>query len=320
MDRNFKEETVEIKGEVILKGTLTIPNRDKERYPAILIIAGSGPIDRNGNPVKAKMLFNIYRDLAEYLTGLGIIALRYDKRGVGESEGDYLKTGMWDLVDDVGACVGYLKNHPMVDPGKIILLGHSEGCMLATIFNAREQVAGMILLGGAAESMEEATRKQREIAYAELMNSKGLMGFIYRLLKVDKKGEAQNKKLMEKMISSGKDVVKVNFIKLNAKWVREHFQHDVVEDLKKAVCPVLAVTGSKDCQVDPEKLKAVASIVKGESESHLIEDMNHILKVYRGPVSILKMKEQYKAVAGDPLHPVLLSVLSGWLKKFSDTY
>ena len=68
---------------------------------------------------------------------------------------------MRDLVNDIEATITYLKEQPFVDPENIILAGHSEGCMLATVVNARTPVNGLILLTGAAESLEEATTKEK---------------------------------------------------------------------------------------------------------------------------------------------------------------
>ena len=199
------------------------------------------------------------------------MTLRFDKRGVGKSDGEFLKTGMWDLVSDIESTITYLKEQPFVDPENIILAGHSEGCMLATVVNARTPVNGLILLTGAAESLEEATKRQREIAYKELKEQKGIKGKLMRLLNVEKRGEKQMEKIKGKMMNTEKDTIKVGFKPMNAKWFREHFQHDIYKDLQQVTCPVLAIAGDKDIQADPERAKRISDYVKGDSEVYVIK-------------------------------------------------
>src|SRR5690606_33218576 len=108
-----------------LAGTLTLPNVRDKKLPAVLMIAGSGKGDRDGNIKKLKM--NLYKDLADFLTEKGFITLRYDKRGTYGSEGNFLEAGLTDLIDDAVDCVNFLKNNPAVAANRVIILGHSEG-------------------------------------------------------------------------------------------------------------------------------------------------------------------------------------------------
>ncbi|PGU12283.1 alpha/beta hydrolase family protein, partial [Bacillus thuringiensis] len=126
----FDEYEVAVKSELTLQGTITKPKAGG-KYAAVVIIAGSGEVDRDGTIVPLKLESNIYKDLAHVMAQLGVVTLRFDKRGVGKSDGDIMKTGMWDLVSDIEAMITYLKEQPFVDPENIILAGHSEGCMLA---------------------------------------------------------------------------------------------------------------------------------------------------------------------------------------------
>ena len=82
----------------------------------------------------------------------------------------------------------------------------------------------------------------------------------------------------EKMMNTEKDTIKVGFKPMNAKWFREHFQHDIYKDLQQVTCPVLAIAGDKDIQADPERAKRIGDYVKGDSEVHVIKDMDHSLK------------------------------------------
>ncbi|WP_395760639.1 alpha/beta hydrolase family protein [Bacillus sp. 3G2] len=308
----FDEYGVAIKSEFTLQGTITKPKADG-KYAAVVIIAGSGEIDRNGTILPLKLESNIYIDLAHVIAKLGVVTLRFDKRGVGKSDGEILKTGMWDLVSDIEAMITYLKAQPFVDSENIILAGHSEGCMLATVVNARTPVNGLILLTGAAESLEEATKRQREIIYKELKEQKGIKGKLMRLLNIEKRGEKQAQKATEKMINSKKDIVKIGFKPMNAKWLREHFQHDIYKDLQQVTCPVLAIAGDKDFQANPEKAKRIGDYVKGDSEVYVIKNMDHTLKYFGGDFKALEFKKIYAEGADKPLHPQLEEIIVNWM-------
>ncbi|PGU81844.1 alpha/beta hydrolase [Bacillus cereus] len=311
----FDEYEVAVKSELTLQGTITKPKAGG-KYAAVVIIAGSGEVDRDGTIVPLKLESNIYKDLAHVMAQLGVVTLRFDKRGVGKSNGEILKTGMWDLVSDIEAMITYLKEQPFVDPENIILAGHSEGCMLATVVNARTPVNGLILLTGAAELLEEASKRQREIAYKELKAQKGIKGKLMRLLNVEKRGEKQMEKIKEKMMNIEKDTIKVGFKPMNAKWFREHFQHDIYKDLQQVTCPVLAIAGDKDIQADPERAKRIGDYVKGDSAVHVIKDMDHSLKSFEGEFKALEFKKNYEKGAGKPLHPELEEIIVNWM----DTY
>lgn len=311
----FDEYEVAINSEFTLRGTITKPKADG-KYAAVVIIAGSGEIDRDGMIVPLKLASNIYKDLAHVIARLGVVTLRFDKRGVGKSEGEFQKTGMWDLVNDIEAMITYVKEQPFVDPENIILVGHSEGCMLATVVNARTPVNGLILLTGAAESLEEATKRQREIAYKELKEQKGIKGKLMRLLNVEKRGEKQMEKIKEKMMNTEKDTIKVGFKPMNAKWFREHFQHDIYKDLQQVTCPVLAIAGDKDIQADPERAKWISDYVKGDSEVYVIKNMDHSLKVFEGEFKALDFKKNYEEGSRKPLHPELEEIIINWLESY----
>ncbi|MDQ6599132.1 alpha/beta hydrolase [Bacillus salipaludis] len=310
----FREKDVLIQSKVALKGTLSLPNVRVEKGPAILILGGTGKLDRNGK-VNEKLDLKLYRQLAEFLTSLGFISLRYDKRGVAESEGDYYKTGLWDLVDDARAGVQFLKNLPEVNPDQVMVLGHSEGSMIGTLVAAREELAGAILLSGAVANLSEALKYQRDIASQDVMKLKGFQGFLLRMLGVQNKIEKQAKKFTDKVLSSNKEVMKVGFSKINAKWMREHFQHNIREDLAKVTCPILAITGARDIQANPNDLEDLSKYVQGESEYYIVENMGHSCKFQEKTSNILSVKKDIISDGNLPIHPELLVVLEKWLEK-----
>ncbi|MEB1809760.1 MAG: alpha/beta hydrolase [Bacillaceae bacterium] len=310
---NRREERIKIKGKALLGATVSFPETTEQKVPAVLIIAGSGAGDRDGNMPKLQL--NLYKMIADGLADAGFISLRYDKRGVGESEGEINKAGLWDLVDDAESALQFLRNHTNVDQEQVYVLGHSEGTMLATALNERASLAGLILIAGAADTIEEATKYQRELAYEELNNESGIKGWLIKKLKITDKAEKKTQKIFAKMSKSDKDEIRVQlFAKLPAKWFREHFQFDLYGSMGKITCPVLAINGTKDLQTKVENVYKVPELVNGPSEIHVVEGMNHILRYQKGDVSIQKVKSAYQAQASEPLHPDLMQIITNWLE------
>ena len=144
--------------EIELAGTLTLPGSSGP-FPGVLFITGSGQVDRNEN--HKKLHLNIFDDISHYLAENDIASLRYDKRGVGESRGDYWTTGFYDNAQDATAALQYLKQQKNMQPENIFLLGHSEGAFLATrLGGGGIDVAGIVLLAGGAQSGEDVLKWQ----------------------------------------------------------------------------------------------------------------------------------------------------------------
>lgn len=309
-----KQQEVTITSQYRLSGTLTIPNIAKDVYPAVLIIAGSGKSNRDGNLKKLKM--NLYNDLAEFLTELGFITLRYDKRGTYKSEGNFLETGLSDLIEVAAACVKFLQNHPQVDIENMIILGHSEGALIAPAVHDKTPASSLILLAGEAKPNAELLPKQNEIAYKEMIATKGFKGWIFRTFKVVEKANKQNEKFFKKIAESEKDVIRVQGIKVNAKYFRETMNYNVVDYLTKVTCPVLAISGEKDIQISPSHAKRTAELVQGVTEWQIIPNMNHIFRKYDGNHTMLGLMKEYKSQLHQPIDKDLLDTLEAWLKKY----
>ncbi|ENQ3078989.1 alpha/beta fold hydrolase [Bacillus cereus] len=310
-----KELFVTIESAVSIQGTLTIPAHDAATYPAILLIAGTGKGDRDGN-VRGLPL-RLYKDLADYFTSLGFATLRYDKRGVNKSEGDYYETGVTDLIDDGVACVRFLKEHPQIDPKRIVIVGHSEGALLAPAIYVRESVANLILLSGAAEPSKTLLPKQMKMVVKELEAASGFKGWLYRFLKLPQRIQKQNEAQMEKIQQSSKPALRIKGVKVNAKWIREQFQYNVVEYLERVTCPVLAITGDRDVQVPPEQAREIAEYVAGEAEWHIIPNMNHILREVEKNHTMLGLMKEYKGLVNKGIQEELLNVMKEWLVKYN---
>jgi uncharacterized protein len=144
---------------VTLAGTLTYPSSGGP-FPTVLLILGSGRLTRDCVVADHK----IFLVLADHLTRRGFAVLRVDKRGLGESTGDYLATTSNELADDVLAGVEYLKTLPQVDSKRLGLMGISEGGLLApAVANATKDVSFVVALGGPAVPGERVLDTQDEL-------------------------------------------------------------------------------------------------------------------------------------------------------------
>ena len=156
----YKEEDVKIgTAEWPLPATLTMPAGGKS-YPAVVLVHGSGPNDRDQTVGANKM----FKDLALGLASRGIAVLRYDKRSrVHGAKLAALKsfTVKDEVLDDVGEALAWVGAHPAIDPRRIFVLGHSLGGMLIPrIVAANGTVAGAIVMAGAARPIEVALVEQ----------------------------------------------------------------------------------------------------------------------------------------------------------------
>ena len=276
----------------------------EEPRPTALLISGSGPIDRNSDSKKMKL--GIMRHLAEHLDRSGISTFRYDKRGVGESSGDYLSAGLYDNVDDAQAALDLLWTHPGVDPGAVFVVGHSEGAVIATELAARNpQLAGVVLLAGTAATGDELLRWQA----AQVAPT--LPPFVRFLLKVFRQDVLRSQaKRLAQLAATTEDTVRIQLVKVNAKWFREFLVHDPSGSLQQIAAPVLALTGSKDVQVKPDDTKRVCELVPGECTARVVEDMSHLLRPEPGVASVRTYKKQVR----QPLEPQLLDVVASWIR------
>jgi len=246
-----------------LSGTLTMPKDAAGKVPVVLIIAGSGPTDRNCNSAVG-LKTDAFKYLAEGLGKAGIASLRYDKRGVGQSTSSQKEkdTKFTDFVDDAGAFIAMLKDDQRFS--KIIVMGHSEGAMVGMIssFGAFEDVSACISLEGAGRTADviltEQMRSQPPSVFAEF---KSVMDSLRKAKTVPKVDPALY------------SILRPSIQPYLITWII----FDPVRIIKRLKMPVLIIQGTTDLQVtlaDAELLKKA----KSEAVLKVIVGMNHILK------------------------------------------
>lgn len=310
----IKEQEVTIKGNVSIGATASYSD-DSKKYPAIVLIMGTGKTDRDGNEKGFRT--DLYRNFAKMFVEFGFVCIRYDKRGTHQTEGNYNTAGLSDLVDDAISVIRYAKSLSYVDETRVIVCGHSEGAMIATLLSAKEATAGLLLLGGAATGMRDALLYQNYLAAAEFAKKKGLPGMLLRSQTSKEKTDAKLDAMFQKCISAKKDRVFFGGAMLNAKWVKEHASYssqDYVTLLEQYGKPVLAVTGTADLSADYRQLSALGDIPL--IESYTPKDVNHILREIDDDNSMMTVKKQYLRLAALPVHAATKQRIKDWLSGF----
>ncbi|MEA1958151.1 MAG: alpha/beta fold hydrolase [Chloroflexota bacterium] len=298
-------------GEAQLAGTLCMPEDDGQ-FPCVLMIHGSGPVDRDENAPHARI--DAFNTIAHHLAGKGVASLRYDKRGCGKSGGIFDQTGFYDLAQDGMAAYRYLTSQDRIDKDKVFILGHSEGSMIAPrIHLSYTAVSGLILIGVQARKLEEGLKYQARMIIEDVKHGSGFTRFAARIAwKILRYDPLKTQKvLFERVRRTDKDSFRYKGQKINAKWLREHLEYDPVYTMRNVSCPILAITGDKDIQVDPQDAALVAELAKGEVEYHIVPNLTHILRTDGGPPSIFN----YKHLLKQPMDERVLQIIDDWLQK-----
>jgi pimeloyl-ACP methyl ester carboxylesterase len=293
-----------------LSGTLCLPE-GKGRFPLVIMVHGSGPLDRDEN-MNGQQL-NVFNTIAHRLASEGIASLRYDKRGCGRSSGDYHVTGHADLVNDAVGWFDALKQYDFCEPEKIFMLGHSEGCIIAPqVSIVRPAVAGLILLCPFVDNMESILIKQAGQLQQEFEALPGMSGLIQRLLsRMMGTAVTSQQKIIDKLKSSDRDVIHVQFQKIPAKWLRELIHLDSRVIFRQVRCPMLLIGGEKDLQCDPDDVNRIAGLTTGVVNAHVIKNLTHILRFDERQPSLLGTPE----LTRKPMEPIVLELIVAWFKE-----
>jgi uncharacterized protein len=272
---------------------------------AALLITGSGKTDRDSDaalPLGLLLRIGLTRYIAEALESAHVSSLRYDKRGVGKSGGDYYRTGMTQRLADVRAALDWLRQRSGGLP--LIAIGHSEGTFYAAQLAADGAVAGAILLSGPTHTGGEVLAWQTRQIAGTLPASTQM---IVRLLRIDVV-RAQRKN-QDKVMASTADVIRVQGQKVNARWLRDFVTYNPAPVLARVTVPVLAITGGHDMQVQPEDVEAMRGLVRGPFEGHVVVDLSHLLRP--DPQSL--GPRGYRRAGRQPMSSEVLDLITNWV-------
>ena len=250
-------------GQLTLEGTLALPKSPPGPIPVGVIVAGSGPTDRNGNSPPS-LRTDMYRQLAWRLAERGIATLRYDKRGVGNTRGafDPSETTFEDFALDANAAVTSLADDARFS--KVVIIGHSEGARLATMAaNDGAPIAGIVSLAGAGRPVLTVLREQlaRQLDSAMLQQYDSLMALYLE------GGELQEVP----------PALRLLFVPVNRRFLQTSVAYDAAEGMAQVRISVLIVQGETDLQVSVRDAEALSAARPG-SELVVIPEANHVFK------------------------------------------
>jgi hypothetical protein len=301
-----------------LAATLTLPP-GQGPFPAVVLITGSGPQDRD----ESLMGHKPFLVLSDYLTRKGIAVLRADDRGVGKSTGDFAGATTADFATDTEAGIAYLKTRTEVNAKLIGLIGHSEGGVIAPMIAARNRdVAFIVMLAGSGVPGDEIIVAQTELiveaggkSHEEAMKAGAKEREILKLVEQHTDDALLEKQLREELAGEMSNAQIGAAIKqLNSPWLRYFITYDPATALKKVTCPVLALNGAKDLQVPPrQNLPAIRSALEAAGNKNFEVDelpgLNHLFQTAKtgAPAEYSEIEET--------MAPVVLEKISSWILK-----
>jgi len=279
-----------------LEGSFLCPHTPAP-WPAVLLIAGSGPTDRNGNSVGLPGPNNSLHLLAEALAERGIASVRYDKRGIGgsratlTSEAD-LRFDM--LADDAAAWVQRMRLDPRLST--LTVVGHSEGSLLGLLATRRANVDAFVSLEGAGRPASAVNREQlASRAPAPLAaQADGIM------MEID----------AGRTVDSVPPALMALFRPSVQPYLISWFRYDPAKEVAALQVPVLVVQGTTDIQVSEADARLLAS-ADPRAKLVIVDGMNHVLKLVPSD-----MAQQLKSYSDPSLSvaPELVSAIASFVK------
>ena len=264
-------------GDAILKGTLVIPENASRQTPVMLMVTGSGLQNRDEEIFEHKP----FAVIADALARAGIATLRYDDRGFGESTGDVVNCTTEDLKNDAFAGVQLLRSRF----DKVGVIGHSEGGTIALMLAAEKKVDFIVSLAGMAVSGKETLLWQNRLALAAAnIPSETIDLYCNALDEVFDaciSGTAMPSTTQYNLPTSLAQNLAVVTKQLQTPYMKHFLALDSRPLLGNITCPVLALNGTKDTQVEPESnLGALRSGLQKNAKNKLeaIEGVNHLFQ------------------------------------------
>ena len=329
----YREETVRFENpaaQIALAGTLTLPEGDGP-FPAAVLISGSGPQDRDETLLGHKP----FLVLADALTRRGIAVLRYDDRGVAESKGDFSRATSEDFASDAEAAFRWLKTHAKIDARRVGLIGHSEGGLIAPMVASKTPEVGFIvLLAGPGVPGEQILSRQGVLiaraigaSDAEIARQTALSRNVLEVIRgepdearaaakiakfvqaeIDALPEAERKALRDDPSAA----LIGQFASFRTPWFAFFLAFDPRPTLARVRCPVLALNGEKDLQVEPaQNLPEIAKALQAGGNTRVtireLPGLNHLFQ----PCSTGSPAEY--ARIEQTIDPEVLRIVADWV-------
>ena len=288
-----------------LAATVTKPVTGPAKLPAVVLIGGSGPADRDGTVAGIPVLGHI----AKALVDAGFMVIRYDKRGIGQSGGRAETATLSDYADDARAVVTYLrKSRKDADPKRIAVLGHSEGAWIALhLTTVEKDIAALVAVAGASGTGGALVLEQQQ--------------HLLDVMKVTPE-EKKDKAALQSRINAAAtgqgtwdDVPKELRAQADTPWFASFLAFDPAKVMRDVRQPLLIVQGELDTQVPPYHADALAALAlarkrKVVAEVVKIPGVNHLLV----PASSGEVSE-YGTLADKQVSSRATTAVAEWLTK-----
>ena len=288
-----------------LAGTLTMPKGEgRLRHPTVVLVGGSGPVDRDETVAGIP----IFAQLADALAERGFMVLRYDKRGVGQSGGRIETVTLEDYADDVMAVIKWLGKRDDVDPRRMAVVGHSEGGSVAMLAAAKEKKIASIVLVAATGSTGADLVLEQQRHQLELMN----LPDTERQQKIELQQKVQAAVISEKGWEGVPEEVRRQ---ADTAWFKSLLQFDPARVMPQIKQPILILQGDLDTQVPPHHAEQLAELARKRKKAPPIESVhlpgvNHLLvKATTGEV------QEYAELTEKTITPDVATTIAEWLKR-----
>ena len=279
-----------------LAGSLRLPEV-KGPVPVALIIAGSGPTDRDGNSAMLPGRNDSLRMLAEALAAKGVASVRYDKRGIGASAaamGSESALRFETYIDDAAAWVARLKADPRF--GKVAVIGHSEGSLIGMVAARQAGAAAFVSIAGPGAPLQTVLRRQLAAQLPPALNDEN-----ERILAKLERGE---------LAGEVPPLLAALYRPSVQPYLVSQFRYLPAERIAALAVPVLIVQGTTDIQVNVDDARALKA-ANPQARLELVEGMNHVLKlVPSGPAQLPSYSDPAL-----PLAPELVAAVTGFLTR-----
>ncbi len=324
--RPYRQEAVSFANAsagIKLAGTLGIPD-GVGPFPAVVLICGSGPQTRDEDVMGHK----IFLVLADALNRRGIAVLRYDKRGVGESTGDYATATFNDFAADAESALGFLASRSEIAPDRIGLVGHSEGGAVAPMLAVRDSLTRFVVLMAApgmriGQLLRLQTAKIAKASGASDADIAKKLAFFDKLY-VDLGATTSNEQALAVAKADVLQAVADNVVPaasadplvtlVTSPWAHEAFAYDPVPALRQLKAPVLALNGSLDLQVPAEEdLSPIRAALQGNPRATIVElpSLNHLFQTAK-----LGTPAEYGEIE-ETIAPAALKMIADWVAAHS---
>jgi len=319
---------------VTLSGTLTLP-QGKGPFPAVVLVSGSGPNNRDEGYYDRHPFLVI----ADALARRGIAALRYDKRGVGKSSGEFKGAVTRDFEKDALTGIAYLRGLPEIIPQKVGMAGHSEGGLITSMAAAESKdVAFAVLMAGPGIKGDKRFGLQaRYAAIGEGADPKVIETIVnlnrgmIQIIRSDKDKNWTRRQLddlFNRSYSGLSDAEKQKFDQILSTWGTEESVKEMVMTpwyrqladsdpqayLRKVQCPILAMNGDKDMEeVYPDGMNGIEEALKeGGNRDFTLKmfpGMNHMFQKCKTGTPL-----DYPAIR-ETVAPEVLDYMTDWIVK-----